>query len=102
MSTFTVQAAELSSAGGRVGPVASQLGSVSVPVPDPQMYGRLVGSAAVDCEPFTTTQVNALLKAEGGSLVGSIARRLIASATSYEACETENVGLANSFSGGAS
>ncbi|MFX4270790.1 hypothetical protein ACQBAR_09250 [Propionibacteriaceae bacterium Y1685] len=98
MSNFTVQESELVSAGSRVAPVADELGGITVTVPDPQMYGTLVGASATDAEPFTTTQLNALITAEEG-LLASIARRLVDSARQYGQCEEDNIARIATFTG---
>lgn len=92
MSSFTVTPSGLQSAGQSITPAADGLDGINVPAPNVQMYGELVGSAATDAEPATTTALNGLADALSMT-VASIGTRLDDNATCYLTTEDDNGSL---------
>lgn len=88
-SSFDVQPAALSGAGGRLLSSADALAGLEATAPDVSMYGSLVGAAAADAEPATTDDLNTLLDALA-TYVDSICTRLATSAVAYDSVEATN------------
>jgi hypothetical protein len=63
VSTFQVVPSSLQRAGHHLIPGSGTLAGTTVEIPDPSMYGLLVGSAASDAEPATTEAMNDVIKA---------------------------------------
>ena len=96
MTTFQVDAAAVKSSSGGTRSIGEEIASQGIPVPDPRMYGQLVGSAAQDCEPATTTAFNDLLHCLGG-LIMNIADRIDQSGQCYVDVEQDNARLAGTI-----
>ncbi len=92
MTTFHVSPSVLAHAGTQLSPAASALASTTCTVPNPAMYGSLVGSAAADCEPATTQSFNDLIKALS-ELYDGISHQLGDTSECYQRHEDELVTL---------
>ena len=92
MTSFRVEPGGLSTMSAQLAPAQAALAAIAIPGPNPDMYGVLVGSAATDAEPVTTTRLNDLAHALG-DLYGSIASRLTESARCYLNIEDSNTAL---------
>ena len=93
MTSFRVEPGGLSTMSAQLAPAQAALAAVAIPGPNPDMYGVLVGSAATDAEPVTTTHLNDLAHALG-DLYSSIASRLAESGKCYTDIEDSNTVLA--------
>jgi len=92
MTSFRVEPGGLSTMSAQLAPAQAALAAIAIPGPNPDMYGVLVGSAATDAEPVTTTRLNDLAHALG-DLYGSIASRLTESGRCYLDIEDSNTAL---------
>lgn len=93
MTSFRVEPSGLTTMSAQLAPAQAALAAIAIPGPNPDMYGVLVGSAATDAEPVTTTHLNDLAHALG-DLYGSIATRLTESGRCYTEVEDSNTTLA--------
>lgn len=93
MTSFRVEPSGLTTMSAQLAPAQAALAAIAIPGPNPDMYGALVGSAATDAEPVTTTHLNDLAHALG-DLYGSIATRLTESGRCYAEVEDSNTTLA--------
>jgi hypothetical protein len=94
MTSFRVEPGGLSTMSAQLAPAQAALAAIAIPGPNPGMYGVLVGSAATDAEPVTTTHLNDLAHALG-DLYGSISSRLTESGRCYAQVEDANTTLAH-------
>ena len=92
MTTFQVSPSGLQQAALVLQPASGSLSGTSIPVPNPAMYGQLVGSAAADCEPSTTTASNDLIQALS-ELYGAISDQLNETGRCYTQNEDDLVRL---------
>ncbi|WP_022910176.1 hypothetical protein [Aestuariimicrobium kwangyangense] len=70
----------------------SVLAGLSIPAPDPAMYGQLVGSAGATTEPRTTDQHNDVVLALS-EVFGSTSDGLAATGSCYQQVESGHVEL---------
>lgn len=90
MPDFSVSPPEIRTAGQCLADGADGLSGIRLTAPDPNMYGQLVGSAAADCEPATTEDINRLLQALTSGIT-ALADRAERTCAAYEKAETANI-----------
>ena len=92
VSDFSIDAHALVRSTPSLQDAQSTLGGLTVPEPDPGMYGRLVGTAGTTTEPRTTHQHNDLIAALSEAFAAT-AEGITATGTCYQNLERDHVDL---------
>ncbi len=100
MPDFSVSPDEIRAAGQCLADASDDLVGIRLTAPNPSTYGQLVGSAATDCEPATTEDINRLLQSLTDG-IAALADRATQTCVAYERAETSNVGHARGVGPGA-